>query len=93
VWPCDCYEKGGRKEPDLMWDLDLYARLDVAHAWAVIGPVNWYGDEQPQADVRPARLHERRQPIAHKGPELAMKLGEGDELDGEGRPKILRWRA
>jgi len=42
-WPCNCYEKGNRKEPDLMWELDLYARLDLADAWAIIGPVNWYG--------------------------------------------------
>ncbi len=42
VWPCNCYEKGNRDEPDLMWDLDLYARLDLADAWAIIGPVNWY---------------------------------------------------
>lgn len=43
VWPCNCYEKGSKKEPDLMWDLDLYARLDLADAWVIIGPVNWYG--------------------------------------------------
>ena len=42
VWPCNCYEKNNRAEPDLMWDLDMYARLDLADAWAVIGPVNWY---------------------------------------------------
>ena len=41
-WPCNCYEKGSRIEPDLMWDLDLYARLDLADVWAIIGPVNWY---------------------------------------------------
>lgn len=43
VWPCNCYTQGDRAEPDLMWDLDLYARLDLADAWAFIGPVNWYG--------------------------------------------------
>lgn len=26
-----------------MWNLDLYSRLDMADAWAIIGPVNWYG--------------------------------------------------
>nr|MBA3804538.1 flavodoxin family protein [Acidobacteriota bacterium] len=25
-----------------MWDLDMYARLDLADAWAIIAPVNWY---------------------------------------------------
>ena len=40
VWPCNCYEKGSWNQPDLMWNLDLYARLDLADAWAIIGPVN-----------------------------------------------------
>ena len=40
VWPCNCYEKSSKMEPDLMWNLDLYARLDLADAWAIIGPVN-----------------------------------------------------
>jgi len=42
VWPCNCYERDNRDEPDLMWDLDLYARLDLADAWAFVAPVNWY---------------------------------------------------
>jgi len=42
VWPCNCYEKNSRWEPDLMWNLDLYSRLDLADAWAIIDPVNWY---------------------------------------------------
>jgi len=37
VWPCNCYEKNNKAEPDLMWDLDMYARLDLADAWAIIG--------------------------------------------------------
>lgn len=43
VWPCNCYRKNDEKEPDLMWNLDLYSRLDMADAWAIIGPINWYG--------------------------------------------------
>ncbi len=43
VWPCNCYSRGDRKKPDLMWDLNLYARLQAADAWAFVGPVNWYG--------------------------------------------------
>ena len=42
VWPCNCYSKNNTMRPDLMWDLDLYARLDLADAWAIIGPINWY---------------------------------------------------
>jgi hypothetical protein len=121
VWPCNCYEKENKKEPDLMWDLDLYARLDLADAWAIIGPVNWYG---PTSNLKLMfdRLvcmnggNPREELIEHKDPELAMKLehtpewlalsvnhlegrtagffcygdGGGDELDKEGRPKILK---
>lgn len=40
-WPCNCYRAGDEVEPDLMWDLDLYARLERADAWAIVGPVHW----------------------------------------------------
>jgi multimeric flavodoxin WrbA len=43
VWPCNCYSKNSWAERDLMWNLDMYARLDMADAWAIIGPINWYG--------------------------------------------------
>src|SRR5947207_7848514 len=79
VWPCNCYEKDDPKEPDLMWDLDLYARLDLADAWAVIGPINWYG---PTSNLQLMfdRLvcmnggNPREGLIEHKDPELAMQL-------------------
>ena len=121
VWPCNCYEKDHKKEPDLMWDLDLYARLDLADAWAIIGPVNWYG---PTSNLKLMfdRLvcmnggNPREELIQHKNPELAMALehtpewealslnhlegrtagffcygdGGGDELDPDGRPKLLK---
>lgn len=121
VWPCNCYEPGNSAEPDLLWDLDLYARLDLADAWAFVGPVNWYA---PSSNLKLLfdRLvcmnggNPREDLIDHKDPELAMRLehspeweslslnhlegrtaaflcygdGGGDELDAEGRPKILR---
>lgn len=79
VWPCNCYERGNHKEPDLMWNLDLYARLDAADAWAIIGPVNWYA---PTSNLKLMfdRLvcmnggNPREDLIDHKDPELAMKL-------------------
>jgi len=78
-WPCNCYEKGDRKEPDLMWDLDLYSRFDLADAWAIIGPVNWYG---PTTNLKTMfdRLvccnggNPKEELIEHKNPELAMAL-------------------
>jgi hypothetical protein len=86
VWPCNCYERHDKKEPDLMWDLDLYARLDLADAWAIIGPVNWYG---PTSNLKLMfdRLvcmnggNPREGLIRHKDPELAMKLEHSPEWE------------
>lgn len=120
-WPCNCYDKNSKLEPDLMWDLDMYARLDLADAWAIIAPVNWYA---PTSNLKLMfdRLvcmnggNPREDLIEHKDAELAMKLehspeweklscnylegrtaafycygdGGGDEMDAEGRPKLLR---
>lgn len=79
VWPCNCYEKKSKKEPDLMWDLDLYARLDMADAWAIIGPINWYA---PSSNLK--LMFDRlvcmnggnpdEKTIDHKNPEKAMEL-------------------
>src|SRR4051812_31242478 len=84
VWPCNCYEKGSHKEPDLMWDLDMYARLDLADAWAIIGPVNWYA---PSTNLKAMfdRLvcmnggNPREELIGHKDPERAMTLEHSPE--------------
>jgi hypothetical protein len=84
VWPCNCYEKGNKAEPDLMWDLDLYARLDLADAWAIIGPHYWYG---PTSNLKLMldRLvcmnggNPREDLIDHKDPEKAMALEHSPE--------------
>jgi multimeric flavodoxin WrbA len=86
VWPCNCYEKNNKKEPDLMWDLDLYSRLDLADAWAIIGPVNWYG---PTSNLKLMfdRLvcmsggNPNEELIKHKDPEIAMKLEKSPEWE------------
>ncbi len=79
VWPCNCYEKKSSKEPDLMWDLDLYSRLDLADAWTIIGPVNWYGPSTTLKKMFDRLVcmsggNPREDLIEHKDPELAMKL-------------------
>ncbi len=87
VWPCNCYEPKNDAEPDLMWDLDMYARLDLADAWAIIGPVNWYA---PSSNLKLMfdRLvcanggNPREELIDHKNPELAMALEKSDEWKG-----------
>ncbi|HET9512953.1 MAG TPA: NAD(P)H-dependent oxidoreductase [Gemmatimonadales bacterium] len=79
VWPCNCYKKGSWGQPDLMWNLDLYARLDLADAWAFISPVNWYG---PSSNLKAMfdRLvcmnggNPRSDLIGHKNPERAIAL-------------------
>ncbi|MBA4149049.1 MAG: NAD(P)H-dependent oxidoreductase [Verrucomicrobia bacterium] len=84
VWPCNCYEPENSKEPDLMWDLDLYSRLDLADAWAIIGPINWYG---PTSNLKLMfdRLvcmnggNPKEELIEHKNPELAIKLEHSPE--------------
>lgn len=83
-WPCNCYEKDNRREPDLMWDLDLYSRLDLADAWAFVAPVNWYA---PTSNLKLMfdRLvcmnggNPREDLIDHKDPELAMALEHAPE--------------
>ncbi|MBW4685026.1 MAG: NAD(P)H-dependent oxidoreductase [Komarekiella atlantica HA4396-MV6] len=86
VWPCNCYEPNNLAEPDLMWDLDIYSRLDLADAWAIIGPINWYAPSSnlklmfdrlvcmnggnPQEDL-----------IEHKDPEKAMALEHSPEWE------------
>jgi hypothetical protein len=85
-WPCNCYEPGNTDEPDLMWDLDLYARLDLADAWAIIGPVNWYA---PSSNLKLMfdRLvcmnggNPREDLIGHKDPEKARALEHSPEWE------------
>lgn len=84
VWPCNCYAKGSWGQPDLMWNLDLYARLDLADAWAIVGPVNWYG---PSSNLKAMfdRLvcmnggNPREDLIGHKDPALAIRLERSPE--------------
>lgn len=84
VWPCNCYEKGDSAEPDLMWNLDLYARLDLADAWAFVAPINWYG---PTSNLKLMfdRLvcasggNPEEERIRHKDPELSTALEHSEE--------------
>ena len=62
-----------------MWNLDLYARLDLADAWIIIGPINWYA---PSSSLKLMfdRLvcmsggNPQEALIDHKNPEKAMQL-------------------
>jgi hypothetical protein len=86
VWPCNCYEKGSWGQPDLMWNLDLYARLDLADAWAIIGPVNWYGCSSNLKAMFDRLVcmnggNPREDLIGHKDPALAIRLEHSPEWD------------
>jgi hypothetical protein len=87
VWPCNCYERGSEAEPDLMWNLDLYARLDLADAWAIIGPHYWYNITS-NLKLMFDRLvcanggNPREELIDHKDPEKAMELERSPEWEG-----------
>jgi multimeric flavodoxin WrbA len=86
VWPCNCYEKGSRGQPDLMWNLDLYARLDLADAWAIIGPVNWYSSSSNLKAMFDRLVcmnggNPREDLIGHKNPELAIALEHSAEWE------------
>jgi multimeric flavodoxin WrbA len=86
VWPCNCYQKANRGQPDLMWNLDMYARLDLADAWAIIGPVNWYA---PSSNLKAMfdRLvcanggNPREDLIGHKDPARAIALEFSEQWD------------
>ena len=88
VWPCNCYEQGDKAEPDLMWELDLYARLDLADAWAFVAPVNWYA---PTSNLKLLfdRLvcanggNPREDLISHKNAEQAQALERTPEWRNE----------
>jgi len=86
VWPCNCYEKGNRGQPDLMWNLDLYSRLDLADAWAVIGPVNWYAATSNLKAMFDRLVcmnggNPREDLIGHKDPALAIELEHAAEWE------------
>lgn len=86
IFPCNCYEKNSSSEPDLMWDLDMYAWLDLADAWAIIAPVNWYA---PTTNLKAMfdRLvcmnggNPREELIEHKDAELAKTLEHSPEWE------------
>lgn len=86
VWPCNCYQKGSWGQPDLMWNLDLYARLDLADAWAIIGPVNWYGCSGNLKAMFDRLVcmnggNPRETLIGHKDPERAIALARTPQWD------------
>ena len=41
-WKCTCFSKGSDTAPDLMYEADIYDKLQNSHGFLVISPINWY---------------------------------------------------
>jgi len=41
-WFCSCYSKGSTKNPDLMYEADIYKKLEDCDAFLVVTPIHWY---------------------------------------------------
>lgn len=41
-WRCSCFKKNSTKAPDLMYDADIYEKLENCDGFIVISPVHWY---------------------------------------------------
>lgn len=41
-FPCSCYKKNSKKKPDLMYDSDIYEKLQKCDAFLVVSPIHWY---------------------------------------------------
>lgn len=41
-WKCSCYKKNDSKMPDLMYDADVYSKLEWCDAFVVFSPIHWH---------------------------------------------------
>lgn len=41
-WFCSCFSKGSKKFPDLMYEADIYNKLQNCDAFIVVTPIHWY---------------------------------------------------
>jgi multimeric flavodoxin WrbA len=41
-WKCSCYIKNSKHTPDLMYEADIYDKLEQCDAFLVVSPVHWY---------------------------------------------------
>jgi len=41
-WKCTCYKKGSVKSPDLMYESDIYDKLEKCDGFLVLTPIHWY---------------------------------------------------
>lgn len=41
-WRCSCFAKGMEENPDLMYEADIYTKLEECDGFIVVSPVHWY---------------------------------------------------
>ena len=41
-FPCSCFVKGSKKQPDFLKDEDVYSRLQECDAFLIVSPIHWY---------------------------------------------------
>jgi multimeric flavodoxin WrbA len=41
-WQCSCFKKGSTKAPDLMYEADIYSKLETCDAFIIVSPIHWY---------------------------------------------------
>lgn len=41
-FPCSCYNKGDKKIPDLLHELDVYKLLQECDAFIIVSPIHWH---------------------------------------------------
>lgn len=41
-FPCSCYVKGSKVQTDLMYEADIYKKLESCDAFIVVSPIHWY---------------------------------------------------
>jgi multimeric flavodoxin WrbA len=41
-WQCSCFQKGSKHAPDLMYEADIYDKLEQCDGFMVVSPIHWY---------------------------------------------------
>jgi multimeric flavodoxin WrbA len=41
-WKCTCFRKGSNQYPDLMYEEDIYDKLEQCDGFLVVSPIHWY---------------------------------------------------
>lgn len=41
-WKCTCFKKGSEEYPDLMYEADIYDKLEQCDGFLVVSPIHWY---------------------------------------------------